>query len=319
MLDWKQIISSLSDSIKNKDNNFGFYLGTVMTDDEVSDTYKYLMPSGRTTCFDPNNLCVAVKVVNDKSADSNFTTIYTTDSNNIASANNQLSSNDTPTIYPTVRLMAGVADGPYNIPKQGSQVFLAVSSWYDPFIIQYSDIISYNMSSLSPDGTMSIVQDWDYTGFNTLIKNLDPTGNLLKSSEMTQGIDGIGFELQNPSGNYTYLRMNQDQITMSVDQDSSDFIQTKTVFTMKNTTEDLGKLLNDFITLTQDLVSEVKTLNTLLGGSGSAPYLSASPGSPCTVSPAAAPQFATATSNLATYLSNINDISSRLPNILTTG
>jgi hypothetical protein len=147
------------------------YMAQVLTDDECATTYNYQVD--RNICFDSENLIVAVKVLTDTSSDSG---------------------NDVPTIYPYVRLMAGVADGPYNIPTQGSNVIIGVMNWLDPFIIQFSAVSLYNNTAKSTDNLSSLLElSNDQGDVISISANNNSSGTIISGSETRQQKDTINF------------------------------------------------------------------------------------------------------------------------------
>ena len=190
----KSIVEGLNPS------NFRIYLARVLTDTECSDTYHYLI--GRDTCYDGQNLIIAVQAISDKSAESEIS---------LTLPNGTLSNHDIPTIYPYVRLMCGVEDGPFVIPAQNSSVLIGVSNDLDPFIIQTSAVSFYNNSSITVDKSSSIKSLINaLNGTITLATANDSTGAAVSGSEIRQEKDLITLEVTDgltisyePDGSFT--------------------------------------------------------------------------------------------------------------------
>ena len=172
-------ISSLLRQIVNGPNHdpFKVFTAQVLTDSECRTTYNQQV--GRDTCFDIKNLIIAVKVINDTSGDSQYPI-------------NLDINDDIPTIYPYVRLMPGVADGPFNIPAQGSNVYIGFNNWGDVFVMKESAVSYYNNSSMTDDlseSTRSILNASE--GTLTLVTANDSTGAAVSGSEIRQEKDQI--------------------------------------------------------------------------------------------------------------------------------
>lgn len=311
MQDIKTLINLLVDK-GDKDNNIEFYIGRVLTNEDVNGKYKSFMPEGRTTFFDEDNLCVAVEMQIDKSANSNNCQFYSKDSNGSYTMTDTFNDNiskDTPTIYPFVRLMVGVANGPYNIPAQNSLVRVAISTWDDPFIIQYSDIIIYTKASMSDDKLNST---YDGTNSDTFFKYAtvnDATGAAISGSvneftatnsttwvaehiALTRG--ALQTQINSSvSGNFTQLKQKKEGFYIGKNDSVNGFYDMYTLMLgMKDQIHNLNEIVKSLTT----------TLNTV--GSFVAPPGTA--GGPCTVGPSAITDFANDIVNLNLIENDLN-------------
>ena len=57
-----------------------------------------------------------------------------------------------------VQLMAGVADGFLIEPKVGSMVFVLMSKYTLPFVVQYSDVVSYSLNGDEFGGLVKVIE-----------------------------------------------------------------------------------------------------------------------------------------------------------------
>ena len=260
-MDYRQIILDIVKSgQKNSGVNFAFHIGIVLTDDECAGKYNALV--GRDTFFDQENYVVAVKILTDKSGDSDSTTTFD------ANGNPGGTNTDTPTIQPYVRLMVGVADGPLRIPRPGSNVIVMVSDWHESYIIQYSDVVIYQNSSQNHDKTIKTSQNLVPGEAQTEISSQDSTGAQTGGSEFTQKVDEIsmfvgptgttiGIDIKkdlfdvNIQNKTTFIQTDQ-QIDLKVDTglgQTTEFLQTTSRFSMKTNSDSLKGLMSDISNL----------------------------------------------------------------------
>ena len=57
-----------------------------------------------------------------------------------------------------VQLMAGVADGFIIVPKVDSMVYVLSSKYTLPFVVQYSDVESYNLNGVEFGGLVKVIE-----------------------------------------------------------------------------------------------------------------------------------------------------------------
>ena len=307
---------------RNRDNEFRFYLAQVLTDREVSGTYGYLMPPGRTTSFDPVNLCVAVVVINDKSANGELTDSFGTYDASAQTETPAQASNtvvDSPTVYPFVRLQAGgVANGPFQVPAQGSQVYIAVSNWADPFVVQYSDVFLTSNTLRTYDKLNSTFVASNPVDYFKVVTNNDSTGSPVGGSVETMTANGFAYAASDRltvSGGSYALSTN---VNIPADATHSDFDQSKDGFFLAvNKSEgsvNMNGFLTAFKTVTDNINNQLGSLNaqiqnlvTILG----TPVLYGVPTSGYSTPPVYT-SLAPITDALTTIADNISEITDEL-------
>lgn len=272
---WAQLIKNIVSN--GQENGFQFHIAQVLTDDECAITYKNIV--GRETCYDIVNYVVAVKLITDKSADSNT---------NINTGQNKSNNLDSPTVYPYVRLMVGVEDGQLLVPSPGSHVMVAISSWHDPFIIQYSAIENFIFSSISNDQKTAIKVDW-------LANNLTQSaaafnGNGTQATDITFqtqfGQDSSGFDFKTDSTNNPNQGIEidrnqfvvdiQDKAGMTINESSFSTVvgnSAGTVLTQSSSKFNMSNSSTDFATILQKLLTQLTTATYINSGGTPTPLV----------------------------------------------
>lgn len=319
-------IAQMMKRIVNGNNHdpLKFYMGQVLMDSECSGIYNPQV--GRSFCFDPTNLVIAIKVINDESAEGSYDPNYP---------------DEVPTIYPSVRLMSGIEDGPYVIPSQGSNVIIAVSTWLDPIIIQTSAVDYYSNTSISYDGSSSLL-NLSNAGSNTFVlTNNDtsgPTGPIPKAGTIIQqnnnqivlaatddlsitqtAIPGslnitylddggtqyiqnstslnLNYNQPNQSIPYSYVQVLDQGVIAGYDQTRIEIAET---ISLKNSSASLANILTNILGALNDISTALTTITYAPGPGSPVPLITAS-----------------SVPSISTIQTNINQITSDVNSLLT--
>lgn len=257
---------NLADKLKNivlgdtkTKDSFQIYTGIVMTNEECR-AAGITRGDGSTSYYDEKEQVVAVKALTDGSAPS-------TESSPI---------NQVATVYPYVHLMCAVDDGLILVPAEGSNVKFVVSTWEDPFILQYGELRYYRLSAQSPDRLNSFLQDWGFyppadgtlqTNTTQLIQYNEAheeVGSLNKfdspsytetivreltldaTSAITQSNDGTTLINAHSGSNTATFIVDPQAITLGKENGAT--IEASELITLKTQNENLKTLLTDLLT-----------------------------------------------------------------------
>lgn len=178
---------------------FTVHVAQVLTDTECATIYNSQV--GREFSFDPDNNTFAVKILTDES--SSFP--------GFSEDQETIWGDDIPTIYPSVRLQAGVANGSFSVPMQGSNVYIGVRNGIDPFLMLPSEISFTIDASLSADQLTSTYNLNQPSQDINLLTNNGSSGSAISGSIRRQTPDIIYSAVSNSvdisygsSGSFTY-------------------------------------------------------------------------------------------------------------------